>query len=463
MDSSKNKSKNVLVLGGGISGVGAARLLRKHGHKVLISDLSPFPSEQTALFRELQIDFSEGQQTLDLLKNVEEMVTSPGIPPNVPIIREAVSRGIPVISEIDLALSEFTGKLISVTGTNGKSTTCVMTSHILCQSGFPAVAGGNIGKSPSELIAVSEMKEYLVLELSSYQLETSRPIHSDVAIFTSFSFDHLGRHKTMENYFKVKWKLIETVKPNGLIILTKEVFESSIDYGLSLPDNIPVILIETTNLSSRFQTEPHQFFRISANNNLIDKEGNILLSFEKSGISEYHNKINAAFSIFSASHVTGKKPGDFIPMFQSFKPLPYRYQTIAHLREYPVINDSKSTNVESTMTALSSLNNRCILLLGGRAKDESFEPILKFREKIDLILCFGESSEKISSDLNNAIPIKMFKSLASCVVELPDIFSKSPSTILFSPGCASFDEFKNFEHRGEFFSSQMVKYSRELY
>ena len=423
------RSKKVVVLGAGVSGWGAARYLIKRGFDVVLSDLKPSTPPRDA---PKGVDLLIGPQDENLLAQAHQFVMSPGVSPQSELYQMIKNSGRDIISEIDLALSEYSGKLVVVTGTNGKSTITKMMEHMLNELNFgKSLAGGNIGYSACD--AADQNPDYLVLELSSYQLEQSLYHPADSAVFSSFSHDHLGRHKTLDSYFKAKWRVYHWLK------LGADVFAP-----LSLKASVEEYLSDI-----RLEERSHIKY--------ISPEHVNQPATEACGQEAVHNRLNAwlAYSALS-SFVTGISEKRWFSALKNFDHLPYRFQKLGLRRGHFVVNDSKSTNVESVLIALASIPSPCCLLLGGQSKQESFAPVIdKYGEKISRIYCFGASGEEILGHLkscNSSIPLESFRNLEDLLRILASRLSDFSGPVLFSPGCASFDEFANFEERGLFFS-----------
>lgn len=421
------------MLGCGLSGLGACEFLRWRGDETYIYDDSPFKEQSLLVLAELQVLIVTSLehpifQDIDLT-----LVLSPGIPSDHKIIAGIWARGrTPIIlSELELALPTYSGKIIAVTGTNGKSTTVMMITHLFQQLGLRAAAAGNVGVSVSSLLTKTPHPDFLVVEVSSYQLEHSTAIKPDIAIFTSFSHDHIARHKTLENYFLSKWKLFQWQKKGSLALFASSVVEILPRFGVS-----------TIELHAKVElVEAHKFAEFG----------------KRIGLSS-HNLLNASFAVESLTFLTGKPIHLLFEKLENFKTLPFRFEKIGLLHRKEVINDSKSTNVDSTLRALENIEGTCILFLGGLGKKESFTPISQFKDRISSIVAFGQDAEKIKSELSPLIPVDSYPSLKAFTAELPLKINGFHDKILFSPACASLDEFLNFEDRGSFFNRSITPF-----
>lgn len=443
-----------LIIGAGISGLGAARLLRSLRRPVLVSDVSvKYPDS----VRELErggFDVLIGQQDESLLQGVGELIVSPGLSPKVPILEASRRLGIPIRSEIDLALAHYKGQVAGITGTNGKSTTTTLIAHTLRGLGFSAEASGNIGIPPSQILAEGRTPDPLVLELSSYQLDFSNPIKNRAAVFTSFSEDHLERHQTMENYFMAKWKLMMATERHGLCIMPRSIVEKAREYGAPRPkaDLVEIVIDDEKPLA--WSRGP--WVRLDTKRQVLTGEG---IKGERPLPPEFsfHNQLNIIMTALAVQAFQKTPWEDCLRQVRTYTWLDFRFQKIGTYQGFPVYNDSKSTNVESTLMALKSLREPAYLLLGGHPKGESFAPILEFAPRIHRVIAFGAASPRISAELSSINPIS-FPTLEGALDHFPDLLAKHPAPVAFSPACSSFDEFKNFEDRGRYFTRRMQSY-----
>lgn len=418
-----------LVIGAGVSGLGAAKYLRAKGLNVRVSERSVLPLDKAQAFCALGVDLKDGGHDDRHLDGVTNIVLSPGLPTTHPLVGEAKRRHLSLISEIDLALSAFRGRLVSVTGTNGKSTTCAMIGHMLERAGKSVSVGGNFGDPPTALLAEERMGEFLVLELSSYQLEQSAHVPSEVAVFTSFSYDHLSRHGTLEGYFAAKWRIFDQQPAGALAILPEYIEAQAKAWGHGFRPGVSIVLAGADRFAA----------------------GCTAL-----GITERQNHLNAAFAALSVAQLLGKKAEDILPLLKGFRGLPHRCELVGRIATGVVVNDSKSTNVESTLVALGSMASPVVLMMGGQGKGEPYAPLLAEKTKIAALITFGPTGPDIARALRDAVPVQEFPTLAAALSGIGGILEKYPHGLLFSPGCASFDEFRNYEHRGEVFKQALA-------
>ncbi len=432
-----------LVFGAGVSGFAAAEHLIHFGDRVTISD------DKTFVLPEALRDKVQVRGLSDLAWSAfSAVVSSPGVPLDHHIYKTSAQLGLPVISEIDLGLDGFPGRILGVTGTNGKSTTVAMTEHVGHSLNLSIRACGNIGLPPSALnLRRASSRDSVVIELSSYQLEGSRSWSSEGVAITSFSPDHLARHKTMENYFRAKWKITKWLKPGGVLLLSSDVADFALSQTIDWPDGRIVIV----GPGASAKKTPSQSEAIDLRDGRIQVGGQIfnLLEF---GLVGSHNHMNAIFSSIMIETLFGVGVRDSLQALGSFKGLPYRCQTVFESSEIKIINDSKSTNLESTLSALSMMSRPTILMMGGQGKGESYVPLLSARGKIQTLITFGASAQTIASQAPEGLKCEIFNKMADATLRALRLARDNKWDILFSPGCASFDEFRNFEDRGATFS-----------
>ncbi len=417
-----------IILGVGRSGLGAQKLLQFHNQDVYLFDEKSY---HPALPATLEI-ISDTNSNLFFEKDLK-FIISPGFPPDHPLVMRALKLHQEVITEIDLALSFFKGDLIAVTGTNGKSTTVMMIAHLFKQLDLDFAFGGNIGIAASSLML--DHHKYLVLELSSYQIELSKKLNPKVAILTGLTPDHLARHKTVENYLSAKWQIFAKQSSSDLAIIERNAYDQAMAYGLSKP-KAQLLFIDS--------------------NDIINPK--IKINFRWP-----HDQINALFALKTASHLSGKSLPELGPMMNSYKGLPHRCQIIANFKGHDIINDSKSTTVDSTMHALVGARGKTTLFLGGLGKGESFHAILQHKDKIARIIAFGNSGHQVFQDLKTHIPTQLYSTLKEALEDLNVVFKDLQGDILFSPACASQDEFIDFEDRGVFFTKNIHIFINHTY
>ena len=444
--------ENLIVLGGGESGVGAAYLAYQRGINVFLSEKNIIQSKYKKILIENNIDFEEGIHTIDKVLKATEIIISPGISNDSDLIHDINKNNIPIISEIEFA-SRFTkSKIIGVTGSNGKTTTTSLIYHILKSSGINVGIAGNIGFSFAFLIAEKDF-DYIVLELSSFQLECISKFKPTIAVITNISHDHLERYNyNYQNYINAKFKIISN--------------QDKSDYFIFNADD-PTIQKELKNRKIHSNKIPFSFSKVDfinqtyLNNNNIQSEINknkFMISLESLSIKGKHNAQNsmAATIVAQLLNITNEDIKESLSNFQSIN---HRMEHVLTIQKVKYINDSKATNVNAVYYALDSMNSPTVWIVGGVDKGNNYEELFPLvREKVKAIICLGLDNKKI---------IDTFSSISDSIIETTSMIeavnyaykiAKPNDTVLLSPACASFDLFENYEDRG----NQFKEYVRKL-
>lgn len=451
--------EKALVFGAGLSGLGAKELLEKKGYEVYLIDDKVSKTSK------------EGIEILNNEK-IEFIVKSPGIPWKAELLQVAKEKNVQVISEIDLAYKYMDKniKVFSITGTNGKTTTATKIYELLDFAGYKARLAGNAGFSFAKLVADEEPLEYVVLELSSYQLENNPQIHSNIAGIINLTPDHLTRYKTVEDYYITKFNIFskQTEDDFALINLDDPVF-----LGLAEREEIKS-LMKAKNVYLSKEKKGNIFVynnEIRIMNDLEDRAENLseseileksrfLIKVEDLALKGVHNLENMLFLIGVAAIV--KVPDEKVVEFlSSTKALEHRLENFFVKGNTTFINDSKGTNVESTLKAIDSFNNDIIMILGGDDKKiDNTELVKRIAEKVERVYLIGDNAPLLINDMEK-INYKNYKNLETLenvlnYIKENENFEKN-QTILFSPATSSFCQFRSFEHRGKVFKELTVK------
>ena len=451
--------EKALVFGAGLSGLGAKELLEKKGYEVYLID------DKVA---------KTSKEGIEILNNekIEFIVKSPGIPWKAELLQVAKEKNVQVISEIDLAYKYMDKniKVFSITGTNGKTTTATKIYELLNFAGYKARLAGNAGFSFAKLVADEEPLEYVVLELSSYQLENNPQIHSNIAGIINLTPDHLTRYKTVEDYYITKFNIFskQTEDDFALINLDDPVF-----LGLAEREEIKS-LMKAKNVYLSKEKKGNIFVynnEIRIMNDLADRAENLseseileksrfLIKVEDLALKGVHNLENMLFLIGVAAIV--KVPDEKVVEFlSSTKALEHRLENFFVKGNTTFINDSKGTNVESTLKAIDSFNNDIIMILGGDDKKiDNMELVKRIAEKVERVYLIGDNAPLLIDDMEK-INYKNYKNLETLenvlnYIKENENFEKD-QTILFSPATSSFCQFRSFEHRGKVFKELTVK------
>lgn len=451
--------EKAVVFGAGLSGLGAKELLEKKGYEVyLVDDKNGMPS-------------SEAMELLDKEK-IEFIVKSPGIPWKVELLVKAKDKNIKIISEIDLAYKYMDKniKVISFTGTNGKTTTATKMYELLEYAGKKVRLAGNAGFSFAKLVADEEDREYIVLELSSYQLENNPQIHSHIAGIINLTPDHLARYDSVEDYYITKFNIFsrQTEQDFALINLDDEVFKKLYDekelwkniksekiyLSKEKKGNVFVmdgIIYTMKNLEKKVDEMKDED---------IHEYAEALIPVRELSLKGSHNLENMLFLIGAAKilGIPDEKTAEFL---KTTKALEHRLENFFIKGKTVFINDSKGTNVESTLKAIDSFDNSIILILGGDDKKISNRELVeRIKERVDSVYLIGDNAPLLIKDMEE-VGYKNYRNMET-LENILDYFKKNmdfskEQTVLFSPATSSFCQFKNFEHRGNVFKELTVK------
>jgi len=445
------KSK-IVILGAGESGVGAAMLADKQGFDVFVSDFGPVASQHKETLRELGIPFEENQHSSERILEAAEVIKSPGIPGNAPIVKSIRAAGIPVISEIEFAKRYTGAKTICITGSNGKSTTTMLTYHILSRAGLNVGLAGNIGKSFAAQVATSDFDWY-VLEISSFMLDDMYEFRADIAVLLNITPDHLDRYDyKLSRYAASKMRITRNQRPEDVFIFCADDEES-----LKAMKNAG-IQSRVYPFSIRRRVEDGAYLEsnnIHININLNDQ---FTMSITELALQGKHNIYNSMASGIVAK-VLDIRNTTIRESMGDFKNIEHRLEHVAKISGVDYINDSKATNVNSTWYALESVSSDVILIMGGVDKGNDYSMLKDMvKQKVRAIVCLGKDNKRIHEAFEEDVEIIVNTFSAHEAVQVAYHLAKKGDTVLLSPACASFDLFKNYEDRG----TQFKKAVKEL-
>ena len=434
----------LVVLGGGISGVGSAKLAIKHGYNVYVSDSGFLDQEVKNKFNEWGVNWEENTKESNFLKDADLVIKSPGISNESFSVTNANKLGVPIISEIEFAFRYTNAKIIGITGTNGKTTTTELTYHILKNSGLNVGIAGNIGKSFAQQVAENSFEIY-VLELSSFQLDNIVDFAPDIAIITNISPDHLNRYNNnFNNYINSKLKITLNQTSKQFLLLNAN-------------DSILINAYENHLTEAKkhlFGFDIKGYSKTSYKKNSIsieNKKYKTMIPTNSFRLKGRHNLLNAMAASTVASLFKIKK--EIIrESLLSFKNLPHRLEYVLKIQDVNYINDSKATNVNAAFFALQSLKTSGIWIAGGLDKGNDYKILLPLvREKIKAIICLGKENQRLIDVFYNVTDVIVETQSMNEAVKIAYNLSKKKETVLFSPACSSFDLFKNYEDRGNQF------------
>lgn len=437
--------KRLVILGGGESGVGAAILGKDKGMDVFLSDAGTISDHYRDILDSEGIAWEQGGHTPSLILNADEVVKSPGIPPTAPIVEEITRRGIPVISEIELAGRYTTAKMVCITGSNGKTTTTLLTYHILRQAGINVGLAGNVGKSLAWQVSRSNHDVY-VIELSSFQLENMYDFKANVAVILNITPDHLDRYDLeMQNYVNAKFRILQNLTPRDAFIYWQD---------------DPVIARQLEHITTEARRYPFAEQREEDTAAYIDSEDRLFLNTPVESLSMpradlalsgLHNLFNSMAAGLSACLLDIEKDS-IRQALSDFEGVEHRLEPVADIQGVKWINDSKATNVNSCWYALESMpGHGVVLILGGKDKGNDYSEILPLvQSKVKAIVAMGKDNAKIVDYFSPHVKVIDTHSLQECVDRCHEIATEG-DTVLLSPCCASFDLFKSYEDRGRQF------------
>lgn len=447
------RNKKITVIGAERSGISSAILAAKKGGKVFLSDKGKKEIEKSKFDEliNLGIEIELGAHSSKVY-DCDFIVTSPGVPIKSEVLQNAFSKGIPVYSEIEFASWFNKGKIIAITGTNGKTTTTALTHYILKNAGFKTLIGGNIGDAFSGFVDKTSEDSISVLEISSYQLDLIDSFHPDAAIILNITPDHLYRYEnSFQKYIESKFRIIKNLQEEDLFIYNLD--DSSIANNIpDLKSKRETFSITDFDNADAFYKADIIYLRNNIKNGINQSEVFPFINTKQmilKGVHNYYNSMAAAL----AARFVGCSLDKIREGVETFKGVEHRLEVVRELNGVLFINDSKATNVRSTYYALKSYDSPLILILGGREEGEGndYSEILELvKEKVKVILAFGETKEKIKNFFDKVVEVIVCESLEEIVKKSYDIASKG-DVVMFSPACKSFDMFKDYEDRGRSF------------
>lgn len=439
------ENKRIVVLGAGESGVGAAMLAQKHGFDVFVSDFGAIASQYKERLEELNIAFEEKQHTAEEILNADEVIKSPGIPEKAPIIVALKKKQIPVISEIEFAKRYTDAKTICITGSNGKTTTSMLTYHILKKAGLNVGLAGNIGNSFAALVATANFDWY-VLEISSFMLDDMYDFRADIAVLLNITPDHLDRYDyKLGNYAASKMRIAQNQGSNDTFIYCAD-DEETIKAMKHIRFNSKMY-----PFSIRKQIEEGAYLESNNMHININHKDPLTMSIIELALQGKHNIYNSMASGIVAK-VLEIRNATIRESMGDFRNIEHRLEHVAKISGVEYINDSKATNVNSTWYALESVNTDVILIMGGVDKGNDYEMLKDLvRQKVRAIVCLGKDNKRIHEAFEDDVEVIVNTFSANEAVKMAYHLAKKGNTVLLSPACASFDLFKNYEDRGNQF------------
>jgi UDP-N-acetylmuramoylalanine--D-glutamate ligase len=440
--------KRLVILGGGESGVGTAILGKKEGYDVFVSDFGKIKDNYRDVLNQYEIQWEDEQHTEDKILNADVVMKSPGIPEKAPIVKKLIEKGIPVISEIEFA-NDFTKAMtIGITGSNGKTTTTMLTYHLLKEGGLNVGLGGNIGKSFAWQVAEENYDSY-VLELSSFQLDGIINYKPHIAIITNISPDHLDRYAyKYENYIASKFRITMNQTEEDYLIYDAD--DEAI--GNWLKNNKVKAQLIPFSISKSIENGAF------LNNNTMEiniNQEEFLMETANIALEGKHNMKNA-MAATSVANILRIRKQTIRESLSSFQGVEHRLEKVLKIHNVQYINDSKATNVNATFFALDSMTTPTVWIVGGVDKGNDYAELMPLvHEKVKAIICLGVDNKKIIDAFGNVVDMMVEVDNMHDAVNTARHIAEKGDTVLLSPACASFDLFQNYEDRGNQFKREV--------
>jgi len=438
----------IVILGAAESGVGAAALAKVKGFDVFVSDMGKIKESYKQVLRQYDVPWEEGKHTEELVLNANEVVKSPGIPEDAPMVQKVRNAGIPVISEIEFAGRYTDAKMICITGSNGKTTTTSLIYHIFKKAGYNAGLAGNIGRSLALQIAEGKTYDYYIIELSSFQLDNMYDFRANIAILLNITPDHLDRYEnSMQKYTDSKMRIVQNQTEEDAFIYWND---------------DPIITAELKKYGIKAKMCPFSIIKkegmigyIADGQYVIEYPTPFNMEQESLSLRGKHNMYNS-LAAGIAAHISGIDDETLRQSLSDFEGVEHRLQKVARVGGVQYINDSKATNVDACWYALESMTTPTILIIGGKDKGNDYNAIKELvQKKCAGLVYLGADNTKLHNFFDGmGIPVADTNNMKDCV-EACSRMAKPGYTVLLSPCCASFDLFKNMEDRGEQFCEQV--------
>jgi UDP-N-acetylmuramoylalanine--D-glutamate ligase len=446
--------ERVTILGAGESGTGAALLAKQKGFEVFVSDQGTIKDKYKAELQQNGIDFEDGAHTESKILNASLIIKSPGIPDKAEIIKKVKAANIPVIDEIEFAFRYIKGKVIAITGTNGKTTTTLLTYHLMKEAGLNVALGGNVGFSLARQVA-QQKHDWYVLELSSFQLDGIKAFKPEIGILLNITPDHLDRYEyTMQKYVDSKFQLIKNMESDQYFIYygDDKVIADEISKRMIAPLQVKVSLRGDTGAIAFYDGEEMQF----------GLKESFSLRQSDTTLKGPHNLINTMAAV-SAVSLAGVSTDSIFAALKTFKNAPHRLESVATIKGVEFVNDSKATNVDSVVYALGSYDKPLVWIAGGVDKGNDYNIIKDdVKKKARALICLGKDNEKLKKAFGDVVSTIRETQSVKELVHIALEEAKAGDVVLLSPACASFDLFKNYEDRGDQFRKAVLDLKKEI-
>jgi UDP-N-acetylmuramoylalanine--D-glutamate ligase len=445
--------KRVLVVGLARTGLVTSLFSAGYGSTVTATDEKPEAqlAEEAARLRAAGVTVELGGHRPEIFLDQDLIVVSPGVPAKLPQLEAARMRGIPVWSEVELAWRLLRGKLIAITGSNGKTTTTSLVAHILKTANIPTLVGGNIGVPLLALVESSMDTTVTVAEISSFQLETMEAFRPEIGVLLNITPDHLDRHASFEEYARAKMRMFENQLDRDAAVLNAD--DPEITRRMPSRGHIYWFSRQKRVAEGAFLRDDQVIFRINGMEVALARREDIPLRGE-------HNVENV-LAACAAAYLAGANPESIANGVKTFQGVEHRLEFVAEVGGVNFYNDSKATNVDATVKALEAFPGPLILILGGKDKGSPYTPLARLlQQRARLALVIGAAAEKISAELGDAVAIEQVGTMDRAVRTAFER-AKPGETVLLAPACSSFDQFENYEHRGRVFKELVAKLEKK--
>jgi UDP-N-acetylmuramoylalanine--D-glutamate ligase len=448
--------ERVVILGAGESGTGAALLAKVKGFEVFVSDQGQIREQYKAELQLHSIAFEEGMHSEDKILNASLIIKSPGIPDKAEIIKKAKTANLSIIDEIEFAYRYIdNSKVVAITGTNGKTTTTLLTYHLMKCSGMNVALAGNVGFSMARQLSQQKF-DWFVLELSSFQLDGTDTFKPDIGILLNITPDHLDRYEyNMQNYVNSKFLLIENMEPQHHFIYYEDdpVIVKEIQTRAVVPAQVPVSLKPKSSSPVKYDGARMSFSFKGKDFKIVQDE---------TTLKGPHNLINTMAAV-SAAFLAGVSETSIREGLKTFKNAPHRLEPVGIIKGVEFINDSKATNVDSVIYALGSYDKPLVWIAGGIDKGNDYNLIREeVKKKVKALICLGKDNEKLKKAFEGVVPKIQETQSVKDLVKIALDASQKGDIVLLSPACASFDLFKNYEDRGNQFRDAVKELKKEM-
>ena len=440
----------LVVLGGGESGVGTAILGKLKGFDVFVSDRGPLKEKYKDVLTAYDIEWEENQHSESKILNADLVMKSPGIPDKIALVKQLVGIGIPVISEIEFAVGYTDATIVGITGSNGKTTTTMLTHNLFQNEGLNVGMAGNIGDSFAQMVA-QEDKEYYVLEISSFQLDGIRSFAPHIAVITNITPDHLDRYEyEFDKYIASKFRIAMNQTEKDFLIYDADdpVITDWLKRHPVKSQCIPF------SIEREFETGAYL-----KNNEIIIKTENNLFTMSTDTIAlEGKHNVKNAMAAATVAQLVKRRKATIRESLETFQGVEHRLEKVLKINNVQYINDSKATNVNSTFYALDSMSAPTVWIVGGQDKGNDYTPLMAMvREKVKAIICLGVDNSKIIETFGKVADLMVETTSMDEAVTIAYKIAERGDNVLLSPACASFDLFENYEDRGNQFKEAVRK------